>query len=491
MTSIDQQTKPSSLSRVLTVTVVCIFLFCLVGFLLQSPTYFLRDGDTFWHIRTGQWILDNWKLPTKDFYSYTAMGARWIDGEWLSDIGFALAYNVSGWRGVSLVTIISGASIIAILARCLLERLRFSVALGLTAVSSSIVVNHFLARPHIFSYVLLPIWVLMLLDQYDRKRFDPPVVPLGTMMVLWVNLHGSFTLGLGILWIFAGCALWRDVQNRDSAHAKSLLIRTLTISSCALVNPYGIYAAWLTLDVSQMSFVLKHGGEWRVPPWQELELPLVMFIFMLIGPIALGVRITGPRWGLLFLLCFLGMLHFRGLFMFFLLAPIAMAASLAGSSRWLSADTVSVDEDIVLSFIERWGRVLIASLTITAFFVLAARWDRLNVSTPAPVAAVDFVEKAGISGHVFNSPTFGGYLIFRGIPVFIDSRNPPYDDRFTKLQFETERAYDIDKALQTLDAYKVKWLFLIPSAPLGKIVARLGTWKLRYSDDHAVVYVRE
>jgi hypothetical protein len=331
----------------------------------------------------------------------------------------------------------------------------------------------------------------MLLDQYDRKRFDPPVVPLGAMMVLWANLHGSFTLGLGILWIFAGCALWRDVQNRDRAHVKSLLMRTGIISSCALLNPYGGYAAWLTLEISQMTFILKHGGDWKVPPWQGLEPLLVLFIVTLIGPTAFGVRITGPRWGLLFLLCFLGMLHFRGLFMFFLLAPIVIAGPLAGSSRWLSADRVSVDEDIVLSFIERWGRVLIASLTITACFVLAARWDRLNASAPAPVAAVDFVEKTGISGGVFNSPTFGGYLIFRGIPVFIDSRNPPYTDQFTRLQVETEGAHDIEKALQTLDAYKVNWLFLVPSAPLGKIVARLGAWKLRYSDGQAVVYVRE
>src|SRR5262245_45716920 len=105
------------------VAVTVFFLFYSVIIVLPGSAL-LKDPDTLWHIRTGQWILNNAQFPVVDFYSYTAAGNRWITGEWLSEIFFALAFNIGHWRGVVILSAITIAAIIATLCFYLLRNLR-------------------------------------------------------------------------------------------------------------------------------------------------------------------------------------------------------------------------------------------------------------------------------------------------------------------------------------------------------------------------------
>src|SRR5262249_51884473 len=153
-------------------------------------------------IRTGQWILDHAQVPTVDFYSYTARGKPWIAFEWLSEIFYAIAYRTGGWRGVVILSAIGCAAIIVTLCLYLVRRLRFSIAIGWTALTAVAVSTHFLARPHIFSYFLLVIWIVILIDAYDNDDFSlKSWVTLASLMALWANLHASFTFGLALLYI--------------------------------------------------------------------------------------------------------------------------------------------------------------------------------------------------------------------------------------------------------------------------------------------------
>src|SRR5262249_25062532 len=107
-------------------TAVTAFLFSYFGLLLLPGFTLLREADTFWQIRIGQWILENAKVPSTDFYSYTAFGKRWISGQWLSEILFALAFNIAQWRGVVILSVISCSAITVLLWVYLARNLRFS-----------------------------------------------------------------------------------------------------------------------------------------------------------------------------------------------------------------------------------------------------------------------------------------------------------------------------------------------------------------------------
>ena len=63
----------------------------------------LNDGDTYWHIRAGEWMLAHHAVLHADPFSYTALGAPWHSAEWLSEILMALAFRADGWSGIHLL----------------------------------------------------------------------------------------------------------------------------------------------------------------------------------------------------------------------------------------------------------------------------------------------------------------------------------------------------------------------------------------------------
>ena len=93
-------------------------------------------------------------------------------------------------------------------------------------------------------------------------------------------------------------------------------------------------------------------------------------------------------------------------------------------------------------------------------------------------------------GNVFNSYAFGGYLIFSGIPTFIDGRIPPYTDNFVRKYFDALNLADIKDAFQMLDNYNIGWVILRPTEHLAKALAENTLWNEVYSDKYSIVFVR-
>src|ERR1700739_1559830 len=62
----------------------------------------LGDGDTGWHIRTGQWIAANHMIPIRDLFSYSKPNEAWYAWEWFSDLGLAWLNTRGGLAAVAL-----------------------------------------------------------------------------------------------------------------------------------------------------------------------------------------------------------------------------------------------------------------------------------------------------------------------------------------------------------------------------------------------------
>ncbi len=77
------------------------FLFMTLG----GARTLLGDGDTGWHIRTGQWILAHHQVPHTDFFSFTRLGEPWFAWEWMSDILLAQLHRAGGLAAVVFASI--------------------------------------------------------------------------------------------------------------------------------------------------------------------------------------------------------------------------------------------------------------------------------------------------------------------------------------------------------------------------------------------------
>jgi hypothetical protein len=468
--------------------------------LLVAGPYVLQDPDTMWHVHTGQWILEHARVPTVDFYSYTSAGKPWISTEWLAEVLYAAAFNLAGWRGVAIVGVTACAAIVGILCFYLLQHLRFTIAVGWAVAAAAATSPHFIARPHILSYVILTIWVVNLLDAYDNERPDiPRLVILAPLMILWANIHGSFTFGLTLLYVFAAFCLYHYFVQRDYTKCRRLAIVAATATLCSFVTPYGMLPALMTTKLVNMKFITSYIIEWQTPNFQQSLYRPIYLVAILSAIAGLGIRLRGARLAIYALITFTGLRYIRGLLMFFFVVPIVLARP-AGASAWFLAPQVPGTKsgegdqasDPILVFLQKRSIPMVVSFALLAVAVTASTWWRSDIIPPkanTPEAALDFVRSKNITGNVFNDYLFGGYLIWSGVPTFIDGRAELFGDDFVRQYAEAVAIADLKKALAVLDDYKVNWVILTPEQPLTKAITT-GPWDEVYSDKYAVVFVR-
>ncbi len=189
-----------------------LFFLVLLGILAFSPMSagLLGDADTGWHIRSGEQILATHAIPRTDPFSYTRHGEPWYAWEWMYDVVIAAIHHVSGLNGVVLFTAAVISVTFALLFRFILRRSgNLAVAAFLTLLAAAAAQVHMLARPHVLSWLFTLLWVENLCRFEDGER--SALLWLPPLMLLWVNLHAGFILGLGLLGIFALGAIWRSL----------------------------------------------------------------------------------------------------------------------------------------------------------------------------------------------------------------------------------------------------------------------------------------
>src|SRR5438552_2169938 len=171
---------PNLVGIVFTVTLLQV-LFLSAG----MPRLF-HDSDTGWHIRNGESMLSSAAVPRTDAFSYTRPGQPWFAWEWLSDTLFGASYRIDGLSGVALIASATIALTVygaAHLALSLGGNLFFTAAgtillLGVTSM-------HWLARPHLFSWILA--LAFLSTAEAERRRNTRILWVLPALAAIWAN----------------------------------------------------------------------------------------------------------------------------------------------------------------------------------------------------------------------------------------------------------------------------------------------------------------
>lgn len=452
----------------------------------------LLDGDTYWHIATGRWILAHQAVPALDPFSHSLPQAPWVAHEWLSEVLLALAHQAAGWDGVVALTAAAFALSIALFTRYLAVTLPPARTVLMAAFAILMTMPHLLARPHMLAMPLMVTWVAILVRCVDRRR-SPPWALLAAMAA-WANLHGGFTLGLGMALALGVEAVW--LARHDLRMARRTAIAWGGFMAGAVLastlTPQGWNGLLFTWHMTtQLSFSLSRIGEWRSPDFQELQPLAVWLLVALAAALHRGLRLPPMRLVLTLGLLYMALRHMRHVELVGLLVPLLVARALA--SQW--ADPPG-DEPV-----GRWlashrtGSNLGARLALVAGLA-AVTWatQSWRAATPpvqaAPAAAVDAALAAGARGNVLNSYPWGGYLILRGIPVHIDGRADMYGDAFVReyieaLELRTPRALP-----DLLAKYRIGWTLLPAGSPTVAMLDLLPGWRRVHTDDQVVVHLR-
>ncbi|HEY3836616.1 MAG TPA: hypothetical protein VGL72_08590 [Bryobacteraceae bacterium] len=484
----------------------------------------LGDGDTGWHLRTGEWIMAHGQIPQVDVFSYTHLGKPWFAWEWLWDICFGFLNQHFGLGAVITLSMLVICCTSALVYRLILRKSNnpiLSIILtGLAAAGTSI---HWLARPHLFTLLFLVLFLGILdnafIELRDGRRGAQTrkmlwVLPVLT--VLWTNLHGGFLAGLILIAAYAGGAIAGFLVEPDGEAKRALLERVKLFVACGalctlatLVNPYGIalheHIVKYLMDPYYYEYITEFMAfDFSHPASKYIE-PL-----MLLGVVAAGWNLYRRRFEYFLLLA--GWLHLalharRNVPLFCVVAaPLigdAMVCWLremqsARMVEWLKSVARRFEESAAeIAGTDRLPRLHLASgmaIAVVAVLLYAPQPPEVFKASQDPkvfpVEAANMLVRDG-DDHIFTTDLWGGYMIYRLYPkaeVFIDGRSDFYGADFElKYASVVNAKYDWD---QTLDHYGAQTVLVPVGFPLATALKENTRWRVVYDNKVAIMFRR-
>jgi hypothetical protein len=470
------------------------------------------DPDMWWHLRTGQVILEE-GLPRQDIYSFTVSQNRWITHEWLSEVLMWLGYQAAGLYGLMvLAAALVGLTFALVYKRCRGRPYLAGFVILLAVLAAA---PFWGVRPQLFNMLGTASFVFLMEGYKDGRISRRGLLALPLLTLLWANLHSGYLLGMALLLAYLageGLARWLGWQDQRSLSWPA--IRWLAIMAgasflAAAINPNGP-ALWIypffTLGSSAMQSYIQ---EWASPDfhqvifWPFAALLAIGLLAMIAGQrkssLADGkIPLTGGKPTLTDVLLFggtaaAGLLSARNIPIFAIVASPVICRHLL----------LALAETRLYPFLDGQSRepapgrlVVLNWLLFLAAIVAGATWtlakmggNEAAIAARYPAQAVDYlVDSALAEGRGYNSYNWGGYLIWRGLPVYVDGRADVYGDDFLHYY---RRTFDLTHLWrEPLDDYDVNYVLIEHYSPLGNLLEASDQWQLAYDDDLASVFVR-
>ena len=490
-----RQTFIPSIADLFFVTILFLLFF-------SEDSGLLRDGDTGYHIRAGEYIIRTRSIPEFDIFSFHTPPIPWTAHEWLSEVIMAIVHNLAGLTGI----VAFFSFLLAFTTYLLFKILRsyqtdiiLCTIITIFAFSSSQI--HWLARPHIFSLVLM-ISYQYLLESWQSGKSDRLYL-LPPTMLLWVNLHGGFIGGFILMGAYL-VGMLVGIMSPAPPDARVAVIRkskklAFTIIAClavCLINPYGYQILLFPFKLVNDRFIMDHVSEWLSPDFHKW-MPFKYLLLLLIGVLAVSrKRIEATE--LVLILIFTNMALYSARYIpLFALVTAPILARRADEARGLiegrpaeflskrSANLADIDARAT-GFV--WPA---AALLIVTAAASSGSFRHYFDAKIKPVAACEFLMKERITGNMFNNDEFGDYLIYRSDPlykVYFDGRSDMYGAGMLR-EYNKVAGFQAGWE-QILEKYGVTWIFFDSNSSLSRFLLKDSNWVLIYSDKVANIFVR-
>ena len=457
----------------------------------------LVDMDFWWHLTTGNWILDHHRVPTTDPFSWTHGGEEWIAHEWLAEVILALSYRVGGLAGAILLTwalavtgfwrLNAGAGYYGLSRR--------AAAISMIVLSTGFVRPQIIAaRPQVWTWTLLAV-LLAELAAYDTGR-RRTLWLLPPLFALWINLNLTALIGIGCLGAFVLDRLIRRPVDRH--------VVMVGVASCLalLINPRHVKILGLTLDyldrdAVRREFIL----EWMRPNLDERgHLSFAIALLLILPAIWFLVRRKPHFWpaGPLVVLAFQSYQSLRYIPVFLLISFMFIG--------WLAGQVSKLDRPLTKRSVPAeapplfprtvWTFALpIATIALTLIFMLSverSQFRRDPLIYNLPEEGVTFYLNNYPGTRLFNTYDYGGYLIYRfsetDNKVFIDGREEMYGEQLVREYLDTALGRSGWK--EFLDDQGIETVFVRPWDGTATRLREDAGWVLVFQDNITSIFAR-
>jgi hypothetical protein len=482
-------------------------LVILAGFLFFTSLIPIPPNDFWWHLKIGEYIFTHHSIPTTNMYAWTlAPNQPFYYAAWLAELLFYIFYRLGGLALlISARTLLIGVTVWLVAVEAHRHSGSWRISALVIALLSLMITNNLTVRTQIWA------WLPFIITYIVFKRYTERTISwfwlflCPASMILWVNVHGSFILGLILPGAFFLGEALRNLFKQTMAlnwHQIGWIGCTGILSGLAvLINPRitGIVGYTINLLTNPPSQQLIE--EWQSPTPQGLA-NIFFFISILIFIVALAY--SKYRLTITEIILFIGFLWLAwtgqryviwyGMVSMPILARLIINLPIKPPifvvhKNWLN---------LALAIL-----VFIPALAAQPWFVERlplpkTYWQQVLRDSPAgpligidtPVAAVIYL-KSHPGGHLFNEMGYGSYLIW-AVPdqgVFMDPRVElfPYDQWLDYIHVNNATNYN-----EILAKYGVDRI-LLDKKLQSNLVASLPKdhqWKLEYDDQYAQVWFK-
>ena len=473
----------------------------LVFFVLFLWFFFsveLTDPDFYWHLKTGEYLVNSGGLPTRDPFSYTFSGKPWVLHEWLFEVGlYAISAALGTWS-IKLLTAGVGVLSLYIVYTAAKRLLPDSTLPILITCPFFMLLQMALApRPQLITYLCLAVLLHVLIEfKYAKRARFLWSLPL--LMIVWANSHGGFMVGIALLGVFTCCEWWTHLR-RDPGDRNRLIelsaVGLLTVLA-STVNPYFLDHWLYPFEVMNLKLAISVIEEWQSPNFQEAIFKI--YLIVALGFLVLmAYRRTKPDLTEMVLpvaFIFMAFVARRHIPLAALVMIPFSAAALRDTRlpqlyrRWVGRGTDLGARECVIN----WAALGAVALTLVLCYPAKHAEATAAMNEGIPVKAVEFIQGVGIEGRIFNAFEFGGYLIQQLYPaqrVFIYGRPDVFGDEFFRRYLDIY--YGAPAWEQAFDEYRIDYVLVSRQAPLRQLLLTRGDFRLVYDDGHNSILVKD
>jgi hypothetical protein len=448
----------------------------------------VADPDIWWHLHNGEYLIENHALPRYDMYSFTVAGHPWINHEWLSEIPFYCVWRLLGLSGIDALTITLLSLIyLGVLYLAWKESGNFKAATIATVCAIFLGRSSFGPRTIVFGYACLV--VLLIILQRVRQRKGAPLWLIPPMFCLWINAHGSWSLGMIVFSIVIAegfvdvgrgliqCEPWTRSEKRK-------LLWTWAASAAFLfLNPYGPRLVFYPLDLAfRQKTNIEHVTEWASLNFHDGR---GKFVLLLLIVLVLTTLLKSRRWSVAELALVLfgvysGLTYVR----FLCLMGILLAPVLAKMLDFVPHYRADLDTPII--------NALAALLIIAGIVHYWPKQSSLEstVKDQYPAGAVSYLNTHSVNGPMLNYYLWGGYLSWEEptVKVFIDGRADIFD--YSGVFRDYLDVIGIHQPDAILEKYKIRYVLFPQNEPFTYVLERNARWRTVYRDANSVLFER-
>lgn len=438
---------------------------------LRVPAEMLRDADLWWHIADARTLVVTHHFIRTEPYSFTVTGKRWIDPEWLAEIVYWAGFRLFGLSGIYLVTwLLLASNVLFVYWRGCRYSGHASASFWAAALGFALMTLNSGPRTIITGYLCLSA-ELAIMDAWERGSRQP-VWLLPPLFCLWINLHGSWIIGIGLFLLYILCGFVpanrglfeQSARSREEART---LLSVLAVSLGALmVNPYGWRLIWNPLDMMfDQPLNIASAEEWHPLnlAWFAGKAAVLAIVLMIVAGCLRSRRWKLHEFAFVIFAWFAAFDHARFTFLAAVIAMPVLAAQMAHSFCARPASPGRPGMNALLTI----GALIMLTRTFPS--ATSLRRDMADVYPEHLIASIQ------PGWRTFNSVAIGGEMAFDAKSSFMDSRLDTFEHHGVLADYIA--IMHVQDTIALLDRYRIDHILYEKNTALAYLIERTPGWR--------------